>query len=390
MSGGIRVLYDDGGFVMPYGGVARYLTEMIKRLPDDISWQFGMVSTRNIYLQKPPYCIPQHKQNVHDFIRDTLKGHSFPGVTHLYKMLARLMPRKFPSGELANDRFFRETLIKGDFDILHLTSAHPVHENWRPVLGKRPIVVTIYDLIPELIYGGKRVSRTRRRLLRDATQIIAISEYTKHDIMRIYGVPSEKISVIHLGFLKPDVLAPVLFPLPKPYLLYVGARGGYKNFSFFVEAIAPILKTSELSLLCTGGRFNADELAQFDRLGISDKIHQHFVADAEMTDLFANAVAFVYPSIYEGFGIPILDAFAAGCPVLISDASCFPEVAGDAALYFDPKSAGDMRKKLTELLEGDIRKSLVDKGRERVQQFSWQRCADQTAEVYRKAALKIK
>ena len=375
---------------MPYGGVARYFTEMIKRLPDDIAWQFGMVSTRNIYLQEPPYCIPRHKQNAHDFIRNTLKGHSFPGVTHVYKLLARLMPRKFPSGELANARIFRKTLRKGDFDIVHLTSAHTVHDNWWPVLGKRPIVVTIYDLIPEIIYEGKRISRMRRRLLREATHIIAISEYTKRDIMRIYGVPSEKISVIHLGFLKPDVTTSVSFPLPKPYLLYVGARGGYKNFSFFVEAIAPILKTSELSLFCTGGRFNAEELALLGRLGISDKVHQRFVADVEMTDLFANAIAFVYPSIYEGFGIPILDAFAAGCPALISDASCFPEVAGDAALYFDPKNAVDLRDKLIQLLKGDIRQSLVDKGMERVRQFSWQRCADQTAAVYRKVALKIK
>ena len=169
----------------------------------------------------------------------------------------------------------------------------------------------------------------------------------------------------------------------KPYLLYVGGRGGYKNFSFFVEAIAPILKTSALSLFCTGARFNSEELALFDRLGISDKVHQRFVADAEMTDLFANAIAFVYPSIYEGFGIPILDAFAAGCPALIAGASCFPEVAGDAALYFDPKNAVDLRDKLTQLLEGDIRQLLVDKGMERVRQFSWQRCADQTAEIYR-------
>lgn len=380
----IRVLYDDGGFVMPYGGVARYFTEMIKRFPPEVSWKFGMIGTSNLYLQQPPYSMPPHKQDIKGFIKDTLRGHSFRGVSHLYRILAHLFPNRFPSGELANARALQAEFQKGEFDILHLTAAHPVHNNWKPILGKKPIVVTIYDLIPEIIYNDRRIAKMRRRLLKDATHIIAISEHTKKDIMRIYGVPDKKITVIHLGFLMPDVTAPISFPLPKSYVLYVGARGGYKNFRFLVKAIAPILKTSDISLFCTGAQFSDEEIVLFDKLGISDKIQQRFVADAEMPSLFASAVAFVYPSIYEGFGIPILDAFASKCPVLVARASCFPEVAGDAALYFDLKDVLDFRRKCTLLMDNDLRQLLITKGKERVRQFSWQKCANQTVEVYRK------
>ena len=380
----IKILYDDGGFVMPYGGVARYFTEMIKRLPEDIAWQFGMVGTRNLYLQKPPYNLPPYNQDVHDFVRNTLNGHSFRGVSHVYQMLARLMPNRFPSGELANKRALNAAFKTCDFDIVHLTSAHPVHDYWRLVRGKRPIVVTIYDLIPEILYGDNRVARIRRRLLRDASHIIAISEYTKRDIMRIYNVPNDKITVIHLGYLKPDVMARVSFPLPKSYVLYVGGRGGYKNFSFFIKAIAPLLKDMDLSLFCTGGKFNADEQSLLVRLGITAKIQQRFVPDAELPDLFANAVAFVYPSIYEGFGLPILDAFEAGCPVVLSRCSCFPEVGGEAALYFDKDDAETLRKHIFNLQsDKHLREEMIAKGKHRTSLFTWEKCAEGTARVYR-------
>ena len=100
----ITVFYDDGGFRNAYSGVARYFTEMIRRFPLDIKYKFGMVSTTNMYLQKPPFRLPRHKQDLYDFIRDVLNGRSFPGVSHVYRILARMMPSKFPSGELANDK----------------------------------------------------------------------------------------------------------------------------------------------------------------------------------------------------------------------------------------------------------------------------------------------
>ena len=384
MSDKIRVLYDDGGFTLPYGGVARYFTEMLKRFPDDIAWQFGMVNTGNIYLQKPPYNMPPPKQDVHDFIKNTLKGHSFRGVSYLYQMLARLMPKRFPSGELANKRALVQAFKKCDFDVLHVTAPHPVSDTWHPVVGKRPIVVTVYDLIPEIINRSKRVAKCRKKLLNDVTHIIAISEKTKIDMMRLYGVPEAKISVIHLGYLKQDGDASIDPPIPSPYILFVGRRDGYKNFQFFVEAIAPLLKTTDLMLFCTGGSFTAAEVTRFEKLGVADKVQQRFIEDEQMPSLFRNALTFVFPSIYEGFGLPILDAFSAGCPVILSNCSCFPEVGGDAALYFAEGDAETLRTHILNLMKDKaLRQTLIEKGLKRAELFTWEKCSELTAKVYR-------
>ena len=379
----IRVLYDEGGFLMPHGGVARYFAEMIRRLPADIEWKIAMESTSNVYLRQAPFNLPYHKHSVHDFIADTLHGHSFRGVSHVYKMLARLAPSKFPSGELANKRAFATELKKGDFDVLHLTSPHPMYNNWKSVVGRKPIVVTVHDLIPEILCHNKRIRKCREQLLKDATHIIAVSENTKNDIVRLYGTSEKKISVIYHGYLPIDASRGVRLASEDPYLLYVGKRGGYKRFDFFVNAVGPLLRTKGLRLFCTGSPFSNGEKTMLEKLGVSDRVVQRFVSDEEMMPLFAGATAFVYPSEYEGFGIPILDAFSARCPVILSRSSCFPEVAGDAALYFDIGDSETLRSHISSL-QGNLplRNSLIAKGIARLAKFSWDKCANETAGVY--------
>ena len=379
----IKVLYDEGGFLMPHGGVSRYFVEMIKRLPDDIKPKLAMESTSNVYLQQSPFNLPPHKQTVHDFIAKTLHGHSFRGVSHVYKMLAQLMPRRFPSGELANERIFMSELKKGDFEILHLTGPHPVNNNWKSVVGRKPIVATVHDLIPEIVCGDTRVRKSRERLLKDATHIIAVSGNTKNDIMRLYGTPESKITVIYHGYLPVDVSGIKPFQSDKPYLLYVGKRDGYKRFDFFVHAVAPLLRSGDLRLFCTGTPFTENEQCILVKLGISDRVVQRFVTDEEMMALFAGAVAFVYPSEYEGFGIPILDAFSLGCPVVLSECSCFPEVAGNAALYFKKNDEDSLRLCIDTLLRDEgVRFRKIRLGLERVKLFSWDKCANETANIY--------
>ena len=126
-------------------------------------------------------------------------------------------------------------------------------------------------------------------------------------------------------------------------------------------------------------------MALFDRLGISDKVFQRFIEDGQLPSLFRNALTFVYPSLYEGFGLPILDAFCAGCPVILSNCSCFPEVGGDAALYFDEGDAETLRNHVRALLKDDsMRKTLIERGYARAELFTWEKCAEKTAEVYRR------
>lgn len=386
----IRVLYDELGFRETHGGVSRYFTELVKHLPEDVEGRFSAVCSNNAYLQAPPFNLPRMPQDVHDFIRGTLHGHSFPGVSHIYRLFAKLFPRRFPSGELQNRRAFAAEVAKGDFDILHITDPHPYFNCWKPVLGKKPIVATVHDLIPELFGNNVRVRRVREQLMKDATHIIAVSQNTKNDLRRLYHVPDEKVSVIYHGYLPSQGSVRPLGeltcqPATSNYLLFVGKRGGYKNFDFFIRAVAPLLqKDKSLSVFCTGSAFNENEKALFASLGIESQVAQGFVPDDEMPSVFAHALAFIYPSRYEGFGIPILDAFAAGCPVLLANDSCFPEVAGNAALYFAPEDMASLREQLAQLLhDASLRDRLMAQSHSRLKGFSWSSSAEETANVYR-------
>lgn len=386
----IRVLYDELGFREAHGGVSRYFTELIKHLPENVEGRCSAVCSNNSYLQAPPFSLPRMSQDVQSFIRSTLHGHSFPGVSHVYRVCAKLFPRLFPSGELQNRRAFAAKVAKGDFDILHITDPHPYFNCWKPVLGKKPIVATVHDLIPELFQNNIRVRWVREQLMRDASHIIVVSQNTKNDLIRLYHVPDEKISVIYHGYLPLHGCVKPLGeltcqPATPNYLLFVGKRDGYKNFDFFIRAVAPLLQNDKsLSVFCTGLTFNANEKALFASLGIESQVAQGFVPDDEMPSVFAHALAFVYPSRYEGFGIPILDAFAAGCPVVLANASCFPEVAGDAALYFAPSDLASLRDQFARLLHDvSLRDRLVVRSRLRLECFSWSRCAEETANIYR-------
>jgi glycosyltransferase involved in cell wall biosynthesis len=223
----------------------------------------------------------------------------------------------------------------------------------------------------------------RKKLVFKAARIIAVSENTKNDCIKIWKVPSEKIDVIYH--------APSVMDLGRSsmvetgdYILYVGGRGGYKNFRWFINAVTPILKARpSLKVFCTGQPFSKEELKWLTELNIETQVYAKFVDSRDMFNLYHNAKAFVYPSRYEGFGIPILDAFKAGCPVILSNSSCFKEVGGDAALYFELDDPGSLQKTITDVLDRPLaRERMVVCGLERVKEFSWMQASLATARVY--------
>jgi glycosyltransferase involved in cell wall biosynthesis len=169
------------------------------------------------------------------------------------------------------------------------------------------------------------------------------------------------------------------------YLLYVGTRSGYKNFSFFIESIAELLRKNEdLHVYCAGWKpFTFDEKKKFRDLNIHKKVHYIQIKDYSLKELYQNARAFVFPSLYEGFGLPVLEAFSCRCPALVSDRSSLPEVGGDSALYFNPQDSASMMNAVERIISDEnLRIQLMNKGSERVKFFSWEKTANTTKRIY--------
>jgi glycosyltransferase involved in cell wall biosynthesis len=196
------------------------------------------------------------------------------------------------------------------------------------------------------------------------------------------------ISVIYHGCsLQPQSAARKLPQLPEQYLLFVGERGRYKNFPFTLRALAPLLLgNSGLNMVCAGGgAFTGEEHAMLDGLGLHGRCRQFSLDDTELAAAYSGAVTLVFPSLSEGFGMPVLEAFACGCPALLSSRTSLPEVGGEAVLYFDPENMEELRTQAERLLvDASLRAGLIAKGLARVREFTWERTAAATRDVYAK------
>jgi glycosyltransferase involved in cell wall biosynthesis len=358
----MKVLYDYQAFDQKIGGVSRYFAEIVSRVSREAEARVALKYSANEYIKSTPGVKPPRFQASHGFRRAFRK---------YYTMRNRI-------ASLA-------ALREGACDVFHPTYYH---DYFLGALGRIPLVLTIFDMTyeiyPELQAQDRSVSATKARLAKRADRIIAISARTGQDVIDLYGIPGEKISVIHLACQLPAGREPFQ-GLPESYLLFVGAREGYKNFLFFAQALAPVfLRHGDLRVVCTGQPFTGEEIAFLEENGIRDRFRAVFVPDEMMESVYRRARCLVFPSYYEGFGIPILEAFSSGCPVLLSDGSCFPEIARDAALYFQPKNAADLRRQMLAILENPkTADSLRERGFARAAEFSWDRAARETLAVYR-------
>jgi glycosyltransferase involved in cell wall biosynthesis len=225
------------------------------------------------------------------------------------------------------------------------------------------------------------------RILEGASHIITISETTKRELLNYFRLDEKKISVIYHGCpTKMNNNSSNFKKLNYDYLLFVGDRRGYKNFYSFLLSIKDTLILNEnLKIVCVGSPFANFEIKYFESLFIKNKIFNITPDDEELQLLYENAVALVYPSIDEGFGLPILEAFVNGCPILCSDIEVFHEIANDSAIYFDPKSIKSINDAFYRIYYSKIEKqNIIEKGYERSRSFDWSKCASLTEEVYKK------
>jgi glycosyltransferase involved in cell wall biosynthesis len=194
-------------------------------------------------------------------------------------------------------------------------------------------------------------------------------------------INEEKISVVYLGS---SFTVLEINKRKEDYILFTGQRSGYKNFESFIKAIAPLLLEYDLRLVCSGQNFNKREEELLNSLNIKNRVTYKYFSDDELKDSYSKAIAFVFPSLYEGFGIPVLEAFSSGCPAVLSKMSALSEIGGEAAEYFDPYSIEDMRKTIEKVITSpSLREQLSYKGKERIKNYSWEKCVIDTDLVYK-------
>lgn len=362
----LRVHFDSQAFAMQaFGGVSRYIVELALGLNE-----LAGVAARVI--------APLHINGLLSRSDVPVRWPSFQA--------AALPVRVRKAVNLWLDDLMAATLPG---DVLHQTYYRRSRSPRRAV----PLVTTVHDMIhekfPQAVHPMDRSAAMKRLAVAGSDKLICVSEHTRNDLCDILNVPAERVSVIHHGvrWRAHEAIAP--HRLARPYVLHVGARARYKNFSALLRAFAADARLSGgFSLVAFGDRpFAADELDLARELQLDPACLVHLSGDDALLDaLYRGAACFAYPSLYEGFGMPLLEAMVMHCPVVAARASCIPEVAGDAAEYFEPDSVDSLVQALNAVLfDNDRRDALVRAGAARALAFSWNRAAALTAQVYRDA-----
>lgn len=275
-------------------------------------------------------------------------------------------------------------------DIFHPTYYSKDHLRFRE--PKTKVVVTVFDMISELFPERKPLFRKvvdeKRISVHKADHILTISTQTKKDLMNIYGVPAEKISVTYLGsklhLLQQEDLSTVA---QDRFILYVGKRGGYKNFINFITAYSHSKSLSSgFSIVAVGGgKFTPNENSNLQKLGIIDKVKQVDADDLELSTYYRKAACLVYPSLYEGFGLPPVEAMSLNCPVIASNGGSIPEICKAAAEYFDPADIDSIEHVLSTALEDEQRlRQMRQTGLEVAEMFTWEKTALATLDAYKR------
>ena len=363
----LRVLFDDEIFSTQFeGGVSRYFTQLIEGLP-----AAGATPTL-------PFRVTCN--------RHLAESAAFPGWRLPRFAGSRRMLRWF------NRRRSLAALDRGRYEIWHATWYDGSGLPHARALPDKRIVTTVYDMTPEIMpdaipAGIGDPHAGKRAMVEAADLVVAISAATKADLLRFTATPADRIRVIHLGvgdgmLWRPSEARPA--GLPDRFLLFVGKRRGYKNFAGVAPALSAVLRqTPDLHLVCVGGGpLSPAERAPF--VGAADRVLQIQADDRTLAWCYAHAAAFLFPSRYEGFGLPILEAFLNRCPAVLAERSCFPEIGGTAALYFDPDRPDGLVDQLGRLIaDPAARQRLGEAGALRARDFTWARTARAHAALYR-------
>jgi glycosyltransferase involved in cell wall biosynthesis len=366
----MRILYDHQAFSLQNtGGITLYFYELL-----------------------------QHLRSVPAVETTTLLGYSstkwpLRALTVPPNRLVHWGPRPIASGMatfVLNELLLNPmAAVSGRFDVYHNTLYR-----FMPGVRATARVATHHDCVherfPQLFPDSGRIVRTKARMFREADLILCVSAASRNDLLHFYDVDPARTLVVHNGVSLPQRTdagaAALLKATRRPFLLYVGIRASYKNFDGMLLAFAQAGLERHFDLLALGGGpLNAAEKAQITSLGLSEQVVSVPYAAPEMlAEAYAQATLFVYPSLYEGFGIPPLEALASGTPALVARSPATAEVCGDAAIFFEPQDQADFAAKLIAAVEDEaLRRQHVDAGLALTPRYNWTRTAEQTLAAYR-------
>ena len=357
------------------GGITRIYSEILKAMCDiDDGLLVKLVCPQ--YLKQPP---PYHSH------------------IKTYKLRQVALPdnlRRFRNVLQTPINSFLFDYQAGQIDglIWHSTN-YRFPEKWK---GAR--VSTVYDLIHEKFpqyYASSRYEKFRQQKkasILSSEIVICISETTQKDIIELYGIDPRRVFVTYLA--PQEVFRPVdafyHFMFDKPFLLYLGRRLPYKNFALLLEAYSRWKEKSEILLVVVGQCWNEQELSLLNEKKVLSHVRLMDKVDDEMLcRLYNQAMAFVYPSQYEGFGIPLVEAMACGCPIIASKIPSTIEIAGDIPIYFDANSIESLLESFNDVLVEGEKSDRAQLGLMWVKKYSWQKTAQGTLQAYR-AAVELK
>jgi glycosyltransferase involved in cell wall biosynthesis len=264
---------------------------------------------------------------------------------------------------------------------------HPTHYRAvRPPSSTRTVLTVydmIYELFPTMFAQPSGDAIAKRWWCERAELIIAISETTKADLLSLLPVDPDKVVVIPLGV---QPVAPASTPVSdRPFFLYVGPRQGYKNFDVVLSALSLSLRSDVPALLTYGGPPLApSELQRMAALGVEDRVKWRSGDDVLLAAHYRDAIALLYPSRYEGFGLPVLEAMAMGCPVVASDTPALREIGAEAPLFFDPNEPEELLTAMTQIeTDTALREKCIATGMRRAKSFQWRYTIEATIAAYK-------
>ena len=371
----MKILYDHTVFqFQKYGGISRYFYNLM--------WVLSSIDGVNINLFQGVHI------NEYDIKNCINRSHSYCG----YKWSYKIPPAKYLTHLLAppNRLIFNNIYtFNKDYDIYHPT----YYSSYLKKIKGAATVLTVHDMIHELysemFRDSKSVIKAKKKSIDSADLLICVSENTRKDLIDIYDVPDDKIKVVyhgnslskHANYWSREEIS-LRFGINRPFILYVGDRKGYKSFMFLLDAYLTSL-CNNFDLVCFGGgAFNSLEMEKIYEKKVANKVFHLSGSDIVLGSLYKNAFCFVCPSLYEGFGIPLIEAMGLGCPVVASNTSSIPEVVGKAALLFDPHSKDSLIDSIEHLSNYKKRIQLIESGLDQEKKYGLEKTAAETLDAY--------